>query len=235
MVKVILAILFSIVCQISQGQNYMVKYQNTSSGGDIKTLLQVSDSISTFHLIPDGLIKSTEGQFFFMNINRSVLYQTENFKNLIFYVADSLYPMKWELLTDTSLILKKKCLAAKTNFRGRKYIAYYAPSIPIASGPWKFGGLPGLILSLKAEDNYIKWEAIELVENYSGEINVPDVSRIKFINWDEFIIKYKESFEKLKKQTRSDGSMPPGSTITLRMERTEIIYPELSTGKGITF
>jgi GLPGLI family protein len=235
MTKVILAMLFSAICQISEGQNYMVKYQAISSGGNIQTLLQISDSISTFHAIQDGVTKIPEGHFFFINTNRSLLYQTESFKNIIFYVADSLYPMKWQLLPDTMLILRKKCLAATTVFRGRKYLAYYAPAIPITGGPWKFGGLPGLILSLSAEDNYVKYQAVELVENYSGEIKVPDVSKIKFLNWNEFVIKYKESFEKLKKQVRSDGTMPPGSTLTLKMDRTEIIYPELSTGKGITF
>ncbi len=227
--------MFSTVCQLSIGQNFMVKYQTTSSAGNLKTLLQVSDSVSTFRLIQDALSKNEDGHFFFMNRNKNILYQTENFRNFIFYVADSLYPMQWKLLPDTMSILRKRCLAATTNFRGRIYTAYYTPSVPVPAGPWKFGGLPGLILSLRSDDNYITWEAIELVENYSGEIKVPDVSRIKFITWEDFVVKYKESFEKLKKQMRSDGTMPPGSTATLKMETTEIIYPELSTGKGITF
>jgi GLPGLI family protein len=37
---------------------------------------------------------------------------------------------------------------ATTSFKGRHYIAWYAPSIPIDEGPYKFKGLPGLILEL---------------------------------------------------------------------------------------
>jgi hypothetical protein len=40
-------------------------------------------------------------------------------------------------------------------FKGREYIVWYAPSIAYAEGPWKLGGLPGLILeAYDKEDNW---------------------------------------------------------------------------------
>jgi len=37
------------------------------------------------------------------------------------------------------------CHKATTRFRGRDYIAWYTEEIPFPYGPFKFGGLPGLI------------------------------------------------------------------------------------------
>lgn len=45
------------------------------------------------------------------------------------------------------------CRKAKTNFGGRRWIAYYSTDISISDGPYKFAGLPGLILELYSEDN----------------------------------------------------------------------------------
>lgn len=54
----------------------------------------------------------------------------------------------WQLADSTKLIAGYVCRKATTSFRGRDYIAWYAEEIPIADGPWKFGGLPGLIMEV---------------------------------------------------------------------------------------
>ena len=42
------------------------------------------------------------------------------------------------------------------SFRGRDYRALFTMNIPLSVGPWKFGGLPGLILKVEdAKQDYI--------------------------------------------------------------------------------
>jgi GLPGLI family protein len=54
---------------------------------------------------------------------------------------------KWEIIPDSSTtILGYRCTLAKTQFKGRLWFAWYTEGIPLNYGPWKFGGLPGLIL-----------------------------------------------------------------------------------------
>lgn len=57
----------------------------------------------------------------------------------------------WEISDSTTLILEYECVMAVTNYHGRKWTAWFAPEIPVKNGPWKFDGLPGLILKAESE------------------------------------------------------------------------------------
>ena len=65
--------------------------------------------------------------------------------------------LKWQLTNETDTILGYICKEATTTFAGRKYIAYYAEDLPIPYGPYKFGGLPGLILEMYDTDEEFYW------------------------------------------------------------------------------
>lgn len=54
------------------------------------------------------------------------------------------------------------CFMATAKFRGRRWSVWYAPDIPISAGPWKFHGLPGLILrACDSSEDYI-WECTSI-------------------------------------------------------------------------
>ena len=52
---------------------------------------------------------------------------------------------QWTMAQGDSTVLGYTCHKATTRFRGRDYIAWYTEEIPFPYGPFKFGGLPGLI------------------------------------------------------------------------------------------
>ena len=55
--------------------------------------------------------------------------------------------MQWEVVADsTKTILGYECMMARTAYHGRDWTAWFAPEVPAHDGPWKFAGLPGLIL-----------------------------------------------------------------------------------------
>lgn len=56
--------------------------------------------------------------------------------------------LDWALGTEEKVILDYTCNKATCTYRGRDYIAWYCPDIPIAEGPYIFGGLPGLIMEI---------------------------------------------------------------------------------------
>lgn len=63
-----------------------------------------------------------------------------------YLIDDVIHPMAWRILTDVKQINGIPVRKARCEHRGRSYTAWFAPSIPISNGPWKLGGLPGLIL-----------------------------------------------------------------------------------------
>lgn len=52
---------------------------------------------------------------------------------------------KWELTEAQDSIFGYACQSAKTKYHGLIWNAYYTEDIPSGAGPWKLGGLPGLI------------------------------------------------------------------------------------------
>ena len=68
----------------------------------------------------------------------------------------------WTLQADTASFLGHQCQKATCHWRGRDYIAWFAPDIPIRRGPWKFGGLPGLIMKVHDVDSLYVFEAVAI-------------------------------------------------------------------------
>jgi GLPGLI family protein len=61
---------------------------------------------------------------------------------------------EWKIENDTKDILGYNCRKATTQYRGRKYTAWYATDIPINNGPYVYFRLPGLIMEIE-DDNII--------------------------------------------------------------------------------
>ncbi len=83
-------------------------------------------------------------------------YETMSYGPILHW-EDELFDETWELKEDVCNILGYDCKKAVTTFKGREYIAWYSSDIPVDAGPYKFRGLPGLIL--KIENSDYSWEA----------------------------------------------------------------------------
>lgn len=59
--------------------------------------------------------------------------------------------MDWKILPQTLKIGEYEAQKAITNFGGRKWIAWFTQEIPLQDGPYKFRGLPGLIIKVEDE------------------------------------------------------------------------------------
>lgn len=74
---------------------------------------------------------------------------------------DSAPSLKWDFCSeDIDTIMGYECHKATTEFAGRSYTAWFAPEIPLPFGPYKFGGLPGLILKIEDGERQFVWEAV---------------------------------------------------------------------------
>jgi GLPGLI family protein len=66
----------------------------------------------------------------------------------------------WKIWNENTIISGYTCIKATATFRGREYIAWFTPEIPINNGPWKLGGLPGLILRAQDTKGYFVFECV---------------------------------------------------------------------------
>ena len=57
--------------------------------------------------------------------------------------------MDWKILPETVKIGEYEAQKAETTFAGRKWYAWFTQDIPFQDGPYKFKGLPGLIVKLE--------------------------------------------------------------------------------------
>lgn len=76
------------------------------------------------------------------------------------YYTEQYPSMQWTLGEETAIIIGYKCQKATCRWRGRNFVAWFTSSIPVKKGPWKFAGLPGLILKVYDTKHLYVFEAI---------------------------------------------------------------------------
>ena len=89
------------------------------------------------------------------------------------YYTEPWPQMTWTLGTEHQTIIGYDCQKATCHWRGRDYEAWFTAAIPVKAGPWKFGGLPGLIMKVYDTRHVYTWEAVG-VENGSFPIYQPE-------------------------------------------------------------
>lgn len=70
--------------------------------------------------------------------------------------------MEWAFSDEVCTMLGYRCRKAVCTFRGRTWTAWFAPEIPISDGPWKFAGLPGLVLKVEDDRGHYAFSCIAI-------------------------------------------------------------------------
>ena len=76
--------------------------------------------------------------------------------------VDSLHAQTWTMGDSTREVLGYTCQQATADFRGRRWTTWFTTDIPVSDGPWKLGGLPGLILEAYDEGQQHVFTAVGL-------------------------------------------------------------------------
>jgi len=130
----------------------------------------------------------------YKNYKNNEIYLKQHIDFRFFVVKDSLKIFNWEIKNETKEILGYSCVLAKMNFRGRIYEAWFSMDLPIG-GPWKYDGLPGLILSIYTLDNFLSYEAFQ-IKTEKKEIELTNVKnpfiKDKYLTWTDFKSLYKK-------------------------------------------
>jgi len=93
-----------------------------------------------------------------------------------FIYEEELISQNWLLKEDTIIIAGYMCQRAECRWRGRDWTAWFTPEIPISEGPWKFMGLPGLIVKLHDTKRHYEFELAKFRET-DAKIDIQPVLR----------------------------------------------------------
>ncbi|PKF74919.1 GLPGLI family protein [Chryseobacterium sp. PMSZPI] len=110
--------------------------------------------------------------------------------------------MDWKVLGDKQQFLHYNAQKASLDFGGRKWTTWFTQDIPIQDGPYKFNGLPGLIV--KMEDT-TKSHVFELVgiSNLSDKYSYPE--QYGYMNEVEFsLAEFKKKYLQYRKDPGAD-------------------------------
>ena len=95
--------------------------------------------------------------------------------------------IEWELTDSTKSILGYECQMATGNLHGRRWKVWFTTDLPVMNGPWKFSGLPGLILEATDNSGLYNFTATGIQQTsrpmepiYSAD-NYEKISRIDFL------------------------------------------------------
>lgn len=83
----------------------------------------------------------------------------------------------WELVEGDTIILEHPCQKAVCHYHGRTWTAFYATDIPIAEGPWKLCGLPGLILRAYDSNGAFLFHCIGIHPNVGKPMAIRETPR----------------------------------------------------------
>ena len=78
----------------------------------------------------------------------------------------------WTITADTMTLHGYLCTKATAHFRGRTWNVWFAEDIPYSLGPWKFNGLPGLVVHAEDAEGIHLFE-MEGIRNSSNICHIP--------------------------------------------------------------
>lgn len=70
----------------------------------------------------------------------------------------------WTIMPTTATVAGYICQRATTTFGGRQWEAWFTREVPLSDGPYKFYGLPGLIVKVGDTRQYYVFELLKLVK-----------------------------------------------------------------------
>lgn len=144
------------------------------------------------------IIQESDKTHFYGTVGSSVLS----------YVNDKI--SNWKLIDETKTINSLICQKAQLKFKGRDWIAWYSNEIPFPYGPYKFGGLPGLIVKITDKTGDYDFELVKSassskLKKKNIKIDKKHYEKAKLVTKSE-LIEAKENFRKnLFRSMENDG------------------------------
>lgn len=120
----------------------------------------------------DGKLSNGEFMTVYKNYPAGCLTHTEKICQDWFMYEEPMPEFEWELTDSVETVLGYECHGACCCFRGRQWTVFFTEDIPAAEGPWKFCGLPGLIMKASDAKGHYSFECVGIKSAASRPITI---------------------------------------------------------------
>lgn len=158
-------------------------------------------------------------------------YQDRISMNLFGYEEDLKFT--WDIQNEKQKIGEYNTQKANTEFGGRKWTAWFSADLPFQDGPYKFHGLPGLIVKIEDDGGNYSWE-LKGNKNLKDwkEISYSEEINAKYGMSNEVKVIQKERFEKsyadFKKDPMAEArSRVPKDMMSMKMPGSDITIGDM--------
>lgn len=170
-----------------QKQNEMVTVIRTDADGVSKSEIPRNNRDET-------------GWIYLTDLNKKIITSRESYWNLSSFEAmdEPIQKIDWVITGEVKKIAGYSCTKAIGSIYGRQWEVYFTDKIPVAFGPWKLGGLPGLILEAQNKDlDFIYTiKEIKIPAQYPNSVFDSNYFGSKKLSKDEFVKKNQKKKQK---------------------------------------
>lgn len=157
----------------------------------------------------------------------TIVYKTDySNQKILFILEEELPRINWSLLADKKQIGSFNCSKAIGEFGGRTYEVWFTPEIPVPLGPYKLGGLPGMILEAKSRDGKVSYRFSSYKESIKETIALERPQIGENMSWEQFkkhVINTLLRVEALSTSEYSITNSDPPSNWTIEKDKFTII------------
>ena len=158
--------------------------------------------------------------------NSPQLIETGSLNGSNYLVHDDFPPLVWNTsYSDVDTLGKHICHKATAAYRGTTIVAYYTNDIPLPAGPYKFGGLPGLIVMLYNEGaNPHYWLLKEIQYPFAGDIPVNEqyINALPKLSLENYVKKTDQKNEEQMRVMMSKMPLVEGVTVERKKIRGSV-------------
>jgi GLPGLI family protein len=112
-----------------------------------------------------------------------------------YYICKKDLTIEWQFHNEKDTIQGLEVFKATTHIGGRDWVCWYAPSIAIKDGPYKFYDLPGLIVKAYDTDKRYIFELFKIQNPFYKYMNLLYKKNIVYVDCD-YIKKFMHNFQK---------------------------------------
>jgi GLPGLI family protein len=165
-------------------------YFNSEKGVFIHNTWPLEDKISEMGNVFHFVKGDKEGMLVFIDLkSKEMVYKTDYNANPTtgcLILMEPLPAFNWTVSNETKKIATYDCIKAVGDFGNRTYHVWFTPAIPVGLGPYKLGGLPGLILEAKSLDGRVSYEFVSLEKTTENAKTIEKPKEGKLMNWSQF-------------------------------------------------